>query len=187
MKKLTYLAAAATAAILMNGVAVAGTQLSDSLIDYHEPASLFRAGEFNFDISGVYTTASSGPLDDAWGGSLGITYFVTRYIGIGVEGFLVDGATSFDDRHRSSSDTIGGVNGNLILRLPLDEYRLAPYIVAGGGALIDSDNSEGQVHVGGGLEYRVTDTVGIFGEGRHVWVEDSENYGLFRAGVRFAF
>lgn len=150
---------------------------------------LFVAGEFNLDTFAAYTVADDGHFDDAWGGGVGLTYFVTRYIGIGVEGFLVDGEGSPHRRDRSDTDdTVGAVNGSLILRLPMDELRLAPYAFGGGGVFINDDGDTlGQGHLGGGVEYRVTRNVGVFVDGRHVWREDADNYGLFRGGVRFAF
>ena len=40
---------------------------------------------------------------------------------------------------------------------------------------------------GAGIEFRFTPQVGVFADGRYVFTESSPNYGLFRAGVRFAF
>jgi hypothetical protein len=189
MKLITRLATAVAAVLLITGTAFAGPQPYKSIIEPEiEPDQWFNEREFNLDIAAVYTVSQTGPLDDSWGGGAGISYFFTRYIGLGVEGYIVDADSfpSHDRRRRGGSDIVGAVNGNLILRLPLDELRLAPYVFGGGGALFNSD-TRGQGHVGGGLEYRFTRSVGVFGEGRHVWLENANNYGLFRAGVRFAF
>ena len=39
----------------------------------------------------------------------------------------------------------------------------------------------------GGLEWRATETIGIFGEGRYTWGEDDRNSSQARVGVRFVF
>jgi hypothetical protein len=101
-------------------------------------------------------------------------------------------------RSASGSAVAGVITGDFILRLPLDDFwpsvHLAPYIFGGGGGLftgaggntIDTrfpgvnnrfnnasgnvSNNRGLANVGGGLEYRFTPHIGLFGEAGYNWV-----------------
>jgi hypothetical protein len=79
--------------------------------------------------------------------------------------------------------------GNVFLRLPICSLNLAPYAVVGGGAAYGGERSgHGFGHVGGGLEYRVTDNIGLFSDARYVYSTiDPENAVAVRTGLRFAF
>lgn len=61
--------------------------------------------------------------DEAWGGGVDVKYFWNRYLGIGVEGFIVN----------ARSQPGGAGLGTLTARYPMG--RIAPYIFGGGGAL----------------------------------------------------
>jgi hypothetical protein len=149
---------------------------------YEEPYRCIPDTEWQFDIYGTYSHyETESNLDDGFGGGVGVNYFFHRHIGVGVEGHW--NANGEDDT------VLHNVAGNVIFRWPLEmgpRLCFAPYLFGGGGAIFDTDHLiEG--HVGGGLEYRITQGFGIFGDGRFSWVEDENNHGLFRAGVRFAF
>ena len=103
----------------------------------------------------------------------------------------------------AGSGPAGVVTGDFILRLPLDDFwpsvHLAPYIFGGGGGLFTGvggktintrfagvnerfnnassnvSNNRGLANVGGGLEYRFTPHVGIFGEAGYNWVGGGNN------------
>ena len=122
-------------------------------------------------------------------------------------------------RSGSVSSAAGIINSDIILRLPLDDFwsgvHLAPYgfvgfggIFGGGGqqtintrfpALNERFNSVSRGvqsapfgHVGGGLEYRFTPHIGIFGEAGYNFVDHSRgrldnNFIQTNFGVRYAF
>ena len=148
--------------------------------------ALFRSQELNFSIFGAVTVSDLPALDSSWGGGVELSYFASPYLGFGIEGLLID---SSEDRPGAVdlTGTLGAVNGSIILRAPMDDMRLAPYLFGGGGWLFNGTDSF-QLHAGGGIEYRITDNVGLFSDARFVWLDEfSDNYGLFRAGLRFSF
>ena len=111
-----------------------------------------------------------------WGGGGGLTYFFTRYIGVGGE---------FDAEDRSER-FVDSADGNVFLRVPILQTGLAPYIFGGGGYQFeDFRQSFGQA--GGGLEFRFCRHWGIFVDGRYVIADQSQNFAEARAGFRFAF
>jgi hypothetical protein len=137
--------------------------------------------------------------DDAWGGGVDLKYFLSKYIGIGVEGYGL-----------AARDTVGGVLGTLTLRYPIGCSRLAPYIFGGiGGAFggsegvlsedaadnelfternINRDDALLEGEVGGGLEFRFTRHVGIMADfSWHFLDKADNNFGMVRSGVTFAF
>jgi len=105
--------------------------------------------------------------------------------------------------------------GNLFLRYPICQWNLAPYIMVGGGANYGNVPNlqvtpatptvagrpatagsryrmagQGFGHVGGGLEYRVTENIGVFSDARYLFsnVDGLANSQLmWRYGLRFAF
>jgi hypothetical protein len=115
------------------------------------------------------------------------------------------------------------ITGDFILRLPLDDFwpsvHLAPYIFGGGGALFTGaggntintsfpevnnrfnnasanvSNNRGVANVGGGLEYRFTPHIGLFGEAGYNWVgggnhnfnSSVKDFVQANFGLRFAF
>jgi hypothetical protein len=145
---------------------------------------LFADEETTFDIFGLYAaTEGAGRYDDGFGGGLGVNRFFKRYFGLGLEGYFWDG-----DRGPSGneSDVISSVAGSLIARYPIDQYHIAPYLLAGlGGSFSSVDQFN--LLAGGGFEFRFTPRVAFFSDGRYVWADQTNNYGLIRAGLRFPF
>ena len=169
--------------------------------------SLYNAGEWQIDLFGAYAWADSGSRrllgeDDVFGGGLGINYFITRNFGIGAEGSLFD----------TEGDILGTTNLNVILRFPIAETGLAPYLFGGAGVTFNADDLDSDdfsdaedrlednddprdsddvifiAHAGAGIEYRFTPHFSVFGDARYTWAErDDSDFGLARAGVRFAF
>jgi hypothetical protein len=110
--------------------------------------------EWNVDLWGTYLFTGNDWADDryiesdhAWGGGMDVKYFLRRYFGVGVEGYVVDanravrnvegdplngGVRSFLTH---DSRAVGSVLGTFTLRYPIGCSRLAPYIFAGGGAI----------------------------------------------------
>lgn len=162
----------------------------------------FRDQELQLDIFGSYMNFPHADFEtahgrdaghDGGGGGVGLNYFFTRYIGIGVDGAI-----------NSNRGGVADYTGKVIFRLPIETGRfcLAPYIFGGGGGQSDfrSDDgfdhgdrggrTEGAYMCGGGLEWRATPHIGIFTEGRYTWTTgrnaDGDN-AQARLGLRIAF
>lgn len=178
MKK--YIITGLMAVIAATSSAFAGTaSYKKSVVPMEEPC-VFRDNEFQIDAFGqgaFYDQGSPG-----WGGGLGLNYFFTRYIGIGVE-------QSVFGRDSGGSFTEWATLGNLFLRYPICSLNMAPYAMIGGGALYgDKGKGKGVGTVGGGLEIRVTDSIGLFGDARWLYSDVEPKSGvLARTGLRFAF
>lgn len=168
--------------------------------------SLYNAGEWNIDLFGAYADSDSDNdylFDEGtFGGGLGISYFFTRNLGIGAEGTLFD----------TDGDALGSTSLNLVLRFPIAETGLAPYIFGGAGINFNADDLDSDdfeeardriedddepnrgddvlflAHAGAGLEFRFTPGFSIFSDARYNWSEeDNADYAQVRAGVRFVF
>ncbi len=149
--------------------------------------ALFRDQEFSLAGFALLTASDLSALDSSWGGGVELSYFFDRHVGLAVEGWLLDSSDAVATGPVDLSATLGAINASLVVRMPVEEARLAPYVFGGGGWLFNGSDSF-QLHVGGGLEYRLTENFGVFGDGRFVWLDEfSDNYGLFRAGFRVTF
>jgi hypothetical protein len=187
--------------------------------------------------NGDVVTISSSDSPHGWGGGMDFTYYLPwkwlgfRFQGAGVElssstltGTITGPSNSFRfSRSNSSSASAGVLSGDMILRLPLDDFwpgvHLAPYAFVGGGGVLTGaggntihtrfpelnqkvnnasanvDNDRGLAHVGGGLEYRFTPHIGIFGEASYNWVSGGQHnfnssvkdFVQTNFGLRFAF
>jgi len=139
----------------------------------------FRNNEFQVDLFG--TGGFYKQSEASWGGGVGLNYFFFKYVGLGVEQSLV----------AHENNTEWGTFGNLFLRYPICSWNLAPYAVAGLGAIYGSNNDANLAGtVGGGLEYRFTDNIGIFVDARWLYNATNLNDGgavLARTGIKFAF
>lgn len=176
-KTLTLLAVViATAA-----TSFAGTASKKVVVPAQE--DLFRAGEFQIDAAAVGAAGKfNGNSFGAFGGNLGLSYFLTKYIGIGLDNSLggqVGGS--------SVSGAIDNLQGQLIGRLPIESLHLAPYAMVGGGATWANSGSQGNGNVGVGLEYRINRSIGLFADSRYLYGNRGLNESLNRAGVRFVF
>jgi hypothetical protein len=186
------------------------------------------------DDFGDTLTLSSNGSSTGWGGGMDFTYwFGWKYVGIRAQGAGVDlssptvtatftSANGTVTRSRSGSTNTGAgiVTGDLLLRLPLDDFwpsiHLAPYFIGGGGGLFTGaggttintrfqgvnntfnnvstnvTNNRGLGHVGGGLEYRFTPHIGIFGEATYNWIgggnhSSGNDFIQTNFGLRYAF
>lgn len=179
MKKLTIALLTATVSVTGAFAGTSGKTFKETVVP--APECKFRAQELQIDAAaaGVFSNTRPG-----WGGGLGVNYFFTKYIGIGVEQNIVGREGAGSSRGGSEWMTIG----NLFLRYPICSLSLAPYAMVGGGGAYGTGSGYGFGHVGGGLEYRVTDNIGLFSDARYVYsAEDPKNALLGRAGLRFAF
>jgi hypothetical protein len=174
MKKLTlsFLATLAIAA-----TSLAGTPMYDKGgKNPVAPEPCFKDTELQLDVFANYVWGD-GSHGDGFGGGLGVNYFFTRNIGIGVSGSLRDGDFS----------GIWNVDVDLIARFPIEgSVCIAPYILAGGG-IETNGTTVGTWNVGGGLEWRATPSFGIYGEGRYTWAAADEDSAQARLGLRFVF
>jgi hypothetical protein len=159
------------------------------------PNEAFNAEEFQIDAFGIAGVGKSpdhaGPFRrDAYGLGLGAAYFPTLNFGLGIDGAWLNG----DENEARGSGTVnlGQFTASVILRLPIQDLRLAPYGFAGGGVTTGA-STMGSVHFGAGLEYRIVpNQIGLFGDtrwtfyGDHYSHSDLNNF-QFRAGLKFVF
>jgi hypothetical protein len=135
----------------------------------------------------------------------------------------VTGSNGFRSRSGSGSAAAGVVTGDFVMRLPLDDFwssvHLAPYIFGGFGGVFtgaggntintrfpevnqrfnnaSSNASNNRVlgNIGGGLEYRFTPHIGVFGEagynfvggGQHSFNSSVKDFVQANFGLRWAF
>ena len=150
MKKLT-LGLCALAAL--GSAAFGGTELyskeSKSVVPPPCP-QWYADNELNLSLSGVYAFTTNPSREDtylavdhAWGGALDAKYFMHRYFGLGLQGFIVRantheiGDNGFVRFPLTGDDThaVGGVLGTFTLRFPINCSRFAPYVWVGGGGI----------------------------------------------------
>lgn len=200
MKKLAFsLLAVATLA----STSIAGTQVyapSKEVKEIIPVEGCFLDQELQIDIFGAYVDGNApnhaGYIrDHGWGGGIGINYFFSRNIGIGVDGIWIYGKenASAGGFNQDNDETVfHNVTGSLIFRFPIDEACLAPYLFVGGGFHVDGDQWA-SAHAGVGLEYRIVpNKVGLFIDGRWTYFGDRYGHGdqnnfLGKAGIRFVF
>ena len=104
---------------------------------------LFRDRELSLDLFGTYASRDfRGVRNDRLGGGLGIGYFLTRFVGIGADSYLEEWKTPYR------------VNGNVVVRLPLDSWHIAPYVFGGGGREFKYA-PQWTAHGGAGVEFRL--------------------------------
>jgi hypothetical protein len=142
--------------------------------------SYFSANEMSLDVFGLYVFPDGdGRLSEDWGGGVGANYFFTRALGLGLDGYWWDG-------DQTSQEMVSAFSGSLILRWPMDKYHLAPYVLGGGGGTF-SGIEQVTFHGGAGMEYRFTPHMGTFVDGRYVFTESTNDYGMVRFGARYIF
>jgi hypothetical protein len=203
MKK--YIITGVMAAVAATSAFAGTTTVSKEVAPVEAPC-LFRDNELQLDMFGLgdfYRGAENLSGRPAWGGGLGVNYFFNRYLGIGLEQDLY-GRNSKGNRAQLNDYgyTRWATIGNLFLRYPICSWNLAPYLMVGGGANygtsrvsfdgtnINRMSGQGFGHVGGGLEYRVTETIGLFSDARYLFSGVNglpNNQLMWRYGLRFAF
>ena len=149
------------------------------------PDQLFNGNELSLDLFGS-GSVNQETIDHLSGDRIrhggrlgagaGLTYYATRYVGIGADAYSENTQHSF----------VNDASGNLYIRLPLDAVHLAPYVYGGGGRQFDPSLATfGQV--GAGVEIRLTQHLGLFADARYVMPEHVGNFGVGRAGLRITF
>ncbi len=184
---------------------------------------------------GFTTTVSGETTVSGWGGGMDFSYFFPwKYAGVRFQGAGVSLSTgdftvteSFNgvngvrtaSRTGSVSTAAGIITGQIILRLPLDDFwpsvHLAPYGIGGFGCLFGggggqtintqfpelnsrfnsisrSVQSRPLGTIGGGLEYRFTPHIGVFGEATYNFIDHTRgkadnNFIQTNFGLRYAF
>lgn len=198
MKKIAF---SLLAAVAVTGTSFAGTQVYASSKEYKQPLppeTCFLDQELQIDIYGAYVVGE-GPShagtvrNHGWGGGVGVNYFFTRNIGIGVDGTWIAAKENAASPGVNDSRTVfHNVTGSLIVRFPIDEICLAPYLFVGGGYHVDGEDWA-SAHAGVGLEYRVVpNKVGLFTDARFTYFGDrfgrgDQNNVMIKAGVRWVF
>ena len=181
----------------------------------------YADNEFNLSVWGTYAWTGNEWREDrylgadhAWGGGIDAKYFMHRYFGLGVEGYVlgVNSRRGFDNGFSTFNDdenrhAVGAVLGTITLRFPISCSRFAPYVWVGGGgifgggrsqgifnetdpAVFDDDDSDSKLvgQVGGGFEIRFTPRMGLLNDFSWNIVSGSDNnFGMARTGLNFAF
>ena len=127
--------------------------------------------------------------DHAWGGGIDAKYFFKRFLGIGLEGFILDARQSYPDaffgatgsvatspfyfRTNYSRQTIGSALATFTLRYPMGFSRFAPYVWVGGGAIFGGGQlTRWEIRPGDSLvtvrSHSKTEAIGQFGGGFEV-------------------
>ena len=176
MKQLATVMFASLATVAFAGQPVMETSSKKTVIP-EEPC--FGETELQLDVYGAFAGTYGEQHEDGWGGGIGLNYYFSRYIGLGVDGTVTDGEGS----------ELWHIHGHILARWPIDtgSICLAPYLKAGGGYQVNGDG-DWSYGVGGGLEVRITPRFGVFGEGGYYWADgQDENYAQAKAGIRFIF
>ena len=196
--------AAALAAVALSTAALGGPEpvtMGKETKQVYTETPCFSDHEFQLDIFGQYSVGE-GPnqvglfRDHGWGGGIGLNYFFSRNIGIGVDAAWLDAKEAPFGRRTSDdgddSTTIHNFSGSLIFRVPIDSMCLAPYVYLGGGASVDGEQWA-TAHGGVGVEYRIVpQKIGVFLDGRWTYLgdrfgHDDLNFFSTRLGMRFVF
>ncbi len=85
-----------------------------------------------------------------------------------------------------ADSVIHSLTASAVLRAPIQSICLAPYAYGGIGGHFDSVNQFGS-HLGAGLEFRMTERVGVFADYSHNWAEETEDWHMYSLGLRLAF
>ena len=137
----------------------------------------FHANQLSLEAFGTYADRDRrGNSVNHGGGGIGLTYFVTRYLGIGADSYLEEWKWPYR------------VNGSGIVRLPLLN-RFSPVALYGfgGGGRQFKDVAQYTYHGGAGLEFKCCSHLGLFVDGRRVFPDKTKDYTLARAGVSIGF
>jgi hypothetical protein len=114
--------------------------------------------------------------DDSLGGGVLAEYFFTE--NIGVEGSY--GIFATDSEHHE-------FDAALVVRFPITDICVAPYIMGGAGYTTNSDDPW-NLFAGAGIDVRLPDMdcMAIFADGAYHWSEDDDNdFVIVRVGLKF--
>ena len=166
-------------AVVLASVATSFAGESSKKVVVAPQQDLFRAGEVQLDAFAAGAAGNySGGSVNGFGGGLGLSYFFTKYFGVGID----DTLTSLNGNGHVYNST----QADLIARYPIESLHLAPYVLVGGGATWGTQ-SQGDGNVGVGLDYRINRGIGLFVDSRYLYGNNGLNESLTRAGLRFIF
>lgn len=113
--------------------------------------------------------------DDELGGGVSLLYSFTENFGIEASAAWL-----------GSDSTIHLFTANAVVRYPIKDLCLAPYLLAGGGVHTNS-HTQGVFQAGGGIDWRFSDCVGVFVDAVYTWADETDDYTVVRGGVRMNF
>ena len=121
--------------------------------------------------------SDEGHLDDELGGGVGIGYFFSPNVGVEANYAAL-----------AQSSTVHLFTANLVLRAPITDACIAPYLLVGGGVHANSV-TQGIWNLGGGFDWRFDQAgcLGLFADAVYTWAEDSSDYTIVRIGIRKSF
>ncbi len=148
-----------------------------------EPPPCYNPGEFQVDLFGSGTFIDTG-VHDFYGGGIGLNYFFTNNLGLGVNWNLID----VDAGYYGDDTTLHDTSADLILRAPFNDASCtALYGLAGTGVLSDGENFN-TFNIGAGIEHRFAPGLGLFLEGRYKWIPEIDvDFAQARVGLRIVF
>lgn len=158
--------------VLVAAWAMGGEPLSSEKQPVMEPESFFDE-RFQLDLFGGYQW---GPADeDAGGSGSGLAWYPGTWYGIGVHGVS------------TGSDFFSG-SADILLRLPFEGARIAPYVSLGYG-YADYEGGDGWgPAAGGGIDWRFSGKWGIFADWRYMRLDSGiPDRRLVRLGLRRLF
>lgn len=167
------LIAAAMATSAFAGTAVSYSKNPKAPVMPPTGCECFAPG-FTFGLNAAGILPEEG--DDALGGGVLGEYFFTDMLG--VQGSYNVFAT--DSEHHE-------FDAALVVRFPITDLCIAPYILGGGGYATNSSEAW-NVFAGAGIDIRLPDVncMGIFADGAYHWSEDDgADFTLVRVGVKF--
>jgi len=168
---------------LSNAFAGTGFQAGGAAIQIDSPAPTmgcicFDGGYLELGAFGSYIFSDNASLDGEPAAGLSLGYFFNEYFGI-------QGSYSAI----FASSTVHDTSGSLVLRYPIRDLCLAPYIYGGGGYAFDApDQSTG--HLGAGLDFRVfefANCMGFFVDYRYTFADKTNNWQAISAGIKINF
>lgn len=174
MKKIAF---SLIACLSIASSAFAGHQMASGKDYKGGPAApCFGDHELQLDVFGLYGWSMKGEHEDGFGGGVGMNYFFSQNLGVGIDGTA-----------RDADSALWTASASLIARFPLDlgGTCIAPYVLGGGGVQTNG-TTHSAWHAGGGLEFRVAPGFGVFTEGRYIWAGDDDQLQA-RLGFRVVF
>lgn len=135
-----------------------------------------------------YLEPDASVAEDGWGGGIGFDHFFTRYVGLSGSAAWAD----VDIVGTNDSELVHNYVGDLVVRLPMDSIRIAPYALAGVGLIYGGNDWEILGRAGAGIDFRITESFGLFGDWIYHFPDGSfgiegEQYQTVRLGAKIAF
>jgi hypothetical protein len=136
----------------------------------------FDPGRIQVSLYGAGAIFEKGVYDDELGGGLGFGYFFCENAGIEVDATWL-----------AADSVLHSFSGSVVVRFPLKPACVAPYLIGGGGYMVDGEK-EWTLHIGAGIDVRLGSgplCPGLFADARYTWTEEENDFTLIRAGFRF--